>query len=166
MSSTSFRPISRALRLGLGVLCGLVSFAGLLLLLHLTGPPGPVRALGTTLRYVASFPAGDDDANDCTRRSMPCLTIQHAVDVAGDGDEIRVATGRYTDLHARNDPGIGSVVVEVEVAPELAGTHGAQWNSQFLGELVAGCFEGPGYYLIGARVGPGVIGPEGGVDPT
>jgi hypothetical protein len=54
------------------------------------------------LRYVAS--GGIDAANDCTDPAMPCASLQHAVDVAESGDEIRVATGRYMDVHIRPAP--------------------------------------------------------------
>jgi uncharacterized repeat protein (TIGR01451 family) len=59
------------------------------------GVPGVAHAVG--FRYVA--PAGSDDGNDCRTRDKPCASVQHAVDVAAPGDEIRVAAGTYTDLH-------------------------------------------------------------------
>ncbi len=52
----------------------------------------PVQANPAT-RYVAT--AGTDAGNDCTSPGNPCATIQHAVDVAGPGDEIHVAGGTY-----------------------------------------------------------------------
>lgn len=59
-------------------------------------------AQGGTLRYVAPPPGGDDLDNDCSNQNAPCATVQQAVDVAQAGDEIRVATGVYTDVSARN----------------------------------------------------------------
>ena len=51
-------------------------------------------------RYVAE--TGSDNGNTCTNSEMPCATIQHAVETAVSGDEIRVAAGEYTDLQVRN----------------------------------------------------------------
>ncbi len=59
----------------------------------------------STIRYVA--PTGSD-SGDCTVVTSPCRTVQYAVDQAAEGDEIRVATGTYTDIHARS--GITQVV--------------------------------------------------------
>jgi parallel beta-helix repeat protein len=67
----------------------------------------------TGLRYVA--PDGADTGNDCTDSTAPCATVQHAVDASAPGDEIRVASGTYTDLHARsrNDITTTGVVTQV-----------------------------------------------------
>jgi hypothetical protein len=59
---------------------------------------GSAHANSNTL-YVAPHPAGDDD-NPCSL-GLPCATLQHAVDVAGSGAEILVATGIYTGVQAR-----------------------------------------------------------------
>ena len=56
---------------------------------------------------------GNDSGNDCTSSSAPCATVQHAVDVSEESDEIRVATGIYADLHVR--PVIGSTEVVTQV---------------------------------------------------
>lgn len=50
-------------------------------------------------RYVAT--GGLDGGNDCTTSTLPCATLQHAVDVANPGDEIRVASGVYTGVQTR-----------------------------------------------------------------
>ena len=52
------------------------------------------------IRYVAT--TGQDGANLCTAPSMPCRSVQHAVDRATSGEEIRVAGGTYTGVSARN----------------------------------------------------------------
>src|SRR5262245_9405830 len=44
-------------------------------------------------RFVAL--AGVDTANSCTSAAQPCATIQHAVDAAGSGDTIQIASGVY-----------------------------------------------------------------------
>jgi hypothetical protein len=41
--------------------------------------------------------SGDDTFNDCRDASAPCRTIQHAVDVACDGDTINVGAGVYDE---------------------------------------------------------------------
>ena len=63
--------------------------------------------------YVA--PTGQDAANDCADSTAPCATVQHAVDMARPGNEIRVAAGTYTDVSARprNDTLTTGVVTQV-----------------------------------------------------
>ncbi len=48
-----------------------------------------------TIRYVAE--SGSDDDNNCSLATVPCLTLQQAIDQAQDGDEIRVASGNYNN---------------------------------------------------------------------
>jgi parallel beta-helix repeat protein len=66
-------------------------------------PPDVALAQGTT-RYVAPAPTGNDSGNDCTSSSTPCATVQHAVDLADPGDEIRVTTGTYSSVQGRPVP--------------------------------------------------------------
>ena len=82
-------------QVGLGLAAAGALLIGLLLLLN--GGLRTAHAASNT-RYVAT--TGDDTSNDCLDSSRPCATIQHAVDQAAAGDEIRVAQGNYTDLHA------------------------------------------------------------------
>ena len=49
--------------------------------------------------YVAM--TGSDIGNSCSNSALPCATVQHAVDVAVPGDDIRVAAGIYTGVSAR-----------------------------------------------------------------
>ncbi len=63
-----------------------------------SSPTLPQAPLGTA-RYVA--PTGSD-IGGCTSAISPCRTVQYAVDQAAAGDEIHVAAGTYTDIHARN----------------------------------------------------------------
>jgi uncharacterized repeat protein (TIGR01451 family) len=54
----------------------------------------------TGTRYVSTD--GTDEGNNCTdpQNFGACATIQHAVDQAWHGDEVRVAGGTYTDVHS------------------------------------------------------------------
>jgi len=99
---------SRFLRLGLALSFSLVLLLGLRLAMGSAHTSQATLAQASTVRYVAPAPTGDDAGNDCANSSAPCATVQHAVDVADPGDEIRVATGVYTDVQART--GITQVV--------------------------------------------------------
>ena len=59
------------------------------------GSATTAQANGGTPRYVAT--TGSDTLNDCTDSASPCATVQHAIDQAGSGDEIRVADGTYSN---------------------------------------------------------------------
>jgi hypothetical protein len=62
------------------------------------------------IRYVAVSGSDLGGGNDCTNPSSPCETIQHALDVAAWGDEIRVADGTYSV------PGtVGTITQEVAI---------------------------------------------------
>lgn len=89
-------PLLAALILGLGL-----TWAVLALLNIGSLQPGgpPVARAANDARYVA--PNGADSSNPCTDSDAPCATLQHAVDVANPGDEIRVASGIYMGVQAR-----------------------------------------------------------------
>jgi len=108
MSKLNISQNSRAFRLGLALAFGLALLIGLLLAMGAAHPPDVALAQGPTTRYVAPAPTGNDSSNGCITSSTPCATVQHAVDVADPGDEIRVANGTYTDVQAR--AGITQVV--------------------------------------------------------
>ena len=75
--------------------------------------PGP--------RYVATV--GSDADNSCLQPGHPCRTIQYAVSQALEGDEVKVATGTYTDFL-----GAGQVV-SVSDAITLTGGHAvSDWD--------------------------------------
>jgi len=59
----------------------------------------------TPLHYVAIT---GTDSGDCSTPGSACLTIQYAMDQAGEGDEIRIASGVYTGVSARQ--GVTQVV--------------------------------------------------------
>jgi hypothetical protein len=84
---------------------GLLIFVCLLLLaasaLAVSGAGGSGAAsMSATIRYVAT--TGNDTGNNCSSSASPCRTVQRAVDQAGATDEIRVATGTYTGVQARD----------------------------------------------------------------
>ena len=79
------------LAVGLAMLALVVFFGGVLSV----GADGTVRYVATT---------GNDASNDCTDSNTPCATVQHAVDAADEGDEIRVAAGTYTGASTRSAP--------------------------------------------------------------
>ena len=58
-----------------------------------------------TSRYVA---AGGSDTTDCTNPSLPCGTVQYAVDQADPGDLIKMAAGSYASVNNRG--GLSQVV--------------------------------------------------------
>ena len=96
---------------------GLLSF-GLLLRVYTTTPLA--RAVPATL-FVAT---DGSDALDCTSIANRCQTVQRAVDLAEDGDTVKVATGIYTD------PDTGSVgyVVELTETITLQGGYDATFS--------------------------------------
>lgn len=73
----------------------------LAMLIVLLGPataasPMPDSPLApTAVRHVAK--TGHDNANLCLNPTQPCLTVQHAIDVAQPGDTILIAQGMYQE---------------------------------------------------------------------
>jgi fibronectin-binding autotransporter adhesin len=53
-------------------------------------------------RYVAT--TGDDTSNNCTNSSLPCATLQHAIDVANAGEQVFIASGLYTQSATLDKP--------------------------------------------------------------
>lgn len=58
----------------------------------------PAIAYAVSPRFVAR---GGTDSGDCTDNTNPCASVQYAVDVANQNDEIHVASGVYTGVQAR-----------------------------------------------------------------
>lgn len=87
-----------------------------------------------TVRYVAQ--GGVDDGNLCTDSANPCSTIQHGVDVAQAGDEIRIAAGMYAGLHGRpaplgyEGPTVITQVVYLTKTLALRGGFSLDWSVQ------------------------------------
>jgi hypothetical protein len=89
-------PLFAMLILGLGLTWAMLA----LLNIGSLRPCGPsVARAANDVRYVA--PNGADSSNLCTDSDAPCATLQHAVDVANPGGEIRVASGTYAGVQAR-----------------------------------------------------------------
>jgi uncharacterized repeat protein (TIGR01451 family) len=128
MSTRSIWHNRPTLRLGLALACGLALLAGLLLTIGVARMPEVARAQGPTIRYV-DCATGDDSDNDCITSAAPCATIQHAVDVAGFGDEIRVATGIYTGVQAR--AGVTQVVYISETVAVRGGYTTTNWATPY-----------------------------------
>ncbi len=91
--NSKLKQLFTSLVLGLGL-----SLAILILLNVGSWPMGgpAVAQAANQIRYVA--PGGTDGGNLCSNSDIPCATVQHAVDIAAPGDEIRVAAGTYTDV--------------------------------------------------------------------
>jgi M6 family metalloprotease-like protein len=73
------------------------------------------------LYYVAT--TGSDSSNTCLSSAAPCATVQHAVNNAELGGEIRIAAGTYTGL-----PGITQTVYISKSIVLRGGFTTANWN--------------------------------------
>ncbi|MEW5961724.1 MAG: right-handed parallel beta-helix repeat-containing protein, partial [Chloroflexota bacterium] len=116
------------LRLSLAAGCGLGLSLALLLLPGLNfglTEGNPTARAANGLRYVA--PTGADGLNPCTNPGQPCATVQHAVDMANPGDEIRVAAGAYTGISQRQ--GITQVVYIDKPVSVRGGFSPANWTA-------------------------------------
>jgi hypothetical protein len=122
------------LRLGLALTFGLALLIGLLLLIGVAytpgvaRPPDVARAKGPAIRYV-DCATGDDSDNDCITSAAPCATVQHAVDAAAPGDQIRLATGAYTGVQAR--AGITQVVYISKTVTVRGGYTTTNWAASY-----------------------------------
>ncbi len=79
---------------------GLASLLALLLVLSPARAADTTRYVATTGRNFIPIGGGPFMINDCKIITDPCRTVQHAVNRADPGDEIRVATGVYTGVQA------------------------------------------------------------------
>lgn len=89
--------------------CMLVSFVTgsgltLVLLWLLSGAGAPATAALSDITPVHYVAVTGTNGGDCSTPVSACLTIQYAVDQAGDGDEIRVAAGIYMGVISRPTP--------------------------------------------------------------
>lgn len=93
------RPATQSKRFGQISLVVCLAFAGLLLLFWQMNPQVLLAQTAETptlvIRYVTP---GGSSSNDCTNSSDPC-TMARAMDVALNGDEVRVAEGIYSNVN-------------------------------------------------------------------
>ena len=75
------------------------------------------------IRYVNA--SGSDAGNLCTAPSLPCRSIQHAVDQAQPGEEVRIAGGTYSGVGVRN--GISQTVYISKSLAIRGGYSAANW---------------------------------------
>jgi hypothetical protein len=88
-SNKSWRPIGKlVIPIGIGLLLLMLWMLGTYAIL-------PARAATSTL-YVDKATGSNGGMNDCLDNSNPCLTIQYALNQAGNGDIIQVAEGTYS----------------------------------------------------------------------
>jgi hypothetical protein len=85
-------------RLAISLIAGLILALALTWVLAYRFNATEAAPLADT-RYVTT--GGSDAGNDCGTQTMPCRSVQHAVDVANPDDIIKVAAGTYDDLHER-----------------------------------------------------------------
>jgi hypothetical protein len=76
------------------------------------------------LYYVAT--TGSDSGNSCTNSATPCATVQHAVDGADIGGEIRIAAGTYTGA-----AGITQTVYLSKPVVLRGGFTASNWNTPY-----------------------------------
>jgi uncharacterized repeat protein (TIGR01451 family)/CSLREA domain-containing protein len=85
----------------------------------------------SSIRYVA--PGGTDGGNTCGYSTLPCATLQHAVDVADPGNEIRVAAGVYTGTRQVLDGRTGYTYTQVVFITQAltlrGGYNAADWSA-------------------------------------
>jgi Right handed beta helix region len=103
---------------------------GLALALLWLCPALPARA-DPGARYVAT--TGNDADNGCTDPGNPCATLQHAIDVADPGDEIRVAGGDYTRVGT-----LAVIAKELNIVGGFAPDFGSHDPALYLTVLDAG----------------------------
>lgn len=80
-----------------------------------------------TRYYVAA--TGSDGGNPCTNSATPCATVQHAVDVADAGGEIRIAAGTYAGVSVRG--GITQAVYLSKTVTLRGGYTTSDWNNAY-----------------------------------
>ena len=133
--------IAASLVAGLGLALALLSLTGRLsrspAVASSAQSPSELRpeAASPITRYVATT---GSDVTTCTVPVSPCRTVQHAVDVAVEGDVIKIATGTYTGVHERSAPAwycgpstIGQVVIISKTVTIRGGYTTTNWAASY-----------------------------------
>ncbi len=81
-------------------------------------------------RYVSL--TGNDSANDCTDKVLPCRTVKHVVTIAQEGDEILVSVGTYTDtmFDPRISMGVSATVIITKNISNISGGYSPDFESR------------------------------------
>jgi len=80
-------------------------------------------------RYVTTEGNDGGGTSSCLNSNSPCRTVQQAVNVATDNDEIRVATGVYAGVQARN--GVTQVVYINKTVVIQGGYTTTNWTTPY-----------------------------------
>ena len=99
--------------------------------LGMVGDEPIATIIGAGTRHVASD--GVDTANNCVVSWGPCATLQHAVNIANPGEEIRVAAGTYSGAQMAIDSRTGYTYTQVVVITKSLTLRGGytrdDWNT-------------------------------------
>jgi putative cofactor-binding repeat protein len=110
---------------------GLAPLLALLLALHTAraGAAGFPRYVATSGRDAIPLGGGFFVPNDCLDGGDPCRTVQHAIDEAVPDDQVRVATGVYIGVRARD--GMTQVVYINKSVTIRGGYTTTNWSASF-----------------------------------
>jgi uncharacterized repeat protein (TIGR01451 family) len=106
----------------------ILSLAGVVALLWLLScsPKVVLAQAGSGIIRVAT---SGSDSPGCGSQATPCRSVQHAVDIAASGDEIRVASGVYTGVNHYG--GLAQVVYVSKTVTIRGGYTASNWTTSF-----------------------------------